>query len=175
MGKVPNWECLFVNRDKRTILVRVCGRYWLGRNKTLTQCGKYSRMKSIWENRHHLSIMFIWVALNENAKRAKILWKIEHTCLNPESLREQRKNYIVPGNLTQTSLHGSTIRKVVQRNVWSDIVSRRTKQHSNCTKLQLQALMTTNSKKKTWDLLDIAKSMLSNCLEMLAFGTHCGQ
>ena len=48
-------------------------------------------MMSIWENRHHLSIMFIWVALNENAKRAKILWKIEHICLNPEPLREQRK------------------------------------------------------------------------------------
>ena len=42
-GKVPNWECLFVNRQKRTILVSVCGRYkhWLERNNILTQCGKY--------------------------------------------------------------------------------------------------------------------------------------
>ena len=38
--------------------------------------------------------------------------------------------------------------KVMQRNVWSDIASWRTKQPSNCTELQHHALMTINSKKK---------------------------
>ena len=42
----------------------------------------------------------------------------------------------------------------MQRNVWSDIASWRTKQPSNCTKLQLHALMTITSKKKNWDLLE---------------------
>ena len=28
--------------------------------------------------------MFIWAALNENAKQAKILWTITGICLNPE-------------------------------------------------------------------------------------------
>ena len=37
-------------------------------------------------------------------------------------------------------------------NVWSDIASWRTKQPSNCAKLQLHALMTINAKKMNWDL-----------------------
>ena len=32
--KVPHWECLFVNRDKQTILVCVCGRYKTGWEET---------------------------------------------------------------------------------------------------------------------------------------------
>ena len=32
--KVPNWECLFVNREKRTILVCTCGRYKTGWEET---------------------------------------------------------------------------------------------------------------------------------------------
>ena len=79
------------------------------------------------------------------AKRAKILWTITEICLNPESLQEQKKSYLVLGNLTQTSLHGPMMWKVMQRNVWSDIASWRAKQ-PNCTKLQLHALMTINSK-----------------------------
>ena len=37
-------------------------------------------------------------------------------------------------------------------NVWSDIASWRTKQPSNCTKLQLHAWMTINANKMNWDL-----------------------
>ena len=85
--------------------------------------------------------MFIWVALNENAKRAKIWWTITEICLNPGSLQEQKKSYLLQGNLTQTSLHGPMIWKVMQRNVWSDIANCRTKQPSNSTELQLLALI----------------------------------
>ena len=98
--------------------------------------------------------MFIWVALNENAKRGKILWTITEICLSPGSLQEQKKNYLVHGNLAQTSPHGPMILKVIQRNVRSDIASWRTKHTSNCAKLQLHALMTINSEKKNWDLLE---------------------
>ena len=49
----------------------------------------------------------LWVAHNESAKRAKILWTITEMCLNPGSLQEQEKNYLVRGNLTHTSLHGA--------------------------------------------------------------------
>ena len=53
--KVPNWECWFVNREKRTLLVCVCGRLKNGWKeiKTLTQCKKSSSKALIWENRHH--------------------------------------------------------------------------------------------------------------------------
>ena len=32
--KVPNWECLFVNRAKKTLLIRVRGRYKTGWEET---------------------------------------------------------------------------------------------------------------------------------------------
>ena len=122
---------------------------------------------------HHSLTTIIWVALKENAKRSKILWTITEICLNPESLLEQKKSYLVQGNQTQTSLHGPMIWKVTLRNVWSDIASWRTKQPSICTKLQLHALMTINSKKKNWDLLEnCQKSMFPNCQDLHVFGTH---
>ena len=58
----------------------------------------------------------------------------------------------------------------MQRKVWSDIAKWRTKQPSNCTKLQLHALMTINVEKKNWDLLENHQNMLSNCFEMLVLG-----
>ena len=45
--------------------------------------------------------MLIWIAPNENAKRAKILWT-----LSAGSLQELKEIYLVQGTLTQTSLHG---------------------------------------------------------------------
>ena len=119
LEKVPNWECLFVHHQKKN---------WLGRNKTLTQCGKYPRKKSIWENRHHALTMFMWVVLNENVKQAKILWTITEICLIPKSLQEPLKSYLTLRNLAQTFLHGPMIWKVMQRNVWNDVVSWRTEQ-----------------------------------------------
>ena len=47
-----------------------------------------------------------------------------------------------------------TIWKVMQRNVWSDIVSWQTRRLSNSTKYLLHASMTTTSKKKKQNLLD---------------------
>ena len=80
--------CLIVNREK-DFLVCLCGGHknWLGRNKTLSQCGEYSCKNSIWANRHHSLTMFIWVALKENVKQTTITG----TCSNPESLLEQKK------------------------------------------------------------------------------------
>ena len=47
---------------------------------------------------------------------------------------------------------GSMIWKVMQRIAWSDIANWRTKEPSNCTKSQLHAFTTINSRKKKWDL-----------------------
>ena len=49
--KVPNWECLFVHREKRLFLSVYVDdiKTWLERNKILIRCGKYSTKKSIWE------------------------------------------------------------------------------------------------------------------------------
>ena len=46
--KIPNWECLFVHREKGLFLsVYVDDKNWLERNKILIRCGKYSTKKSI--------------------------------------------------------------------------------------------------------------------------------
>ena len=80
---------------------------WLERNKTLTQCGKHLWKKSIWASQDPSLTTFIWVALNESAKWATILWTITETCMNLGSLLEQQKSCLVQGNLTQTFPHGS--------------------------------------------------------------------
>ena len=67
--KIPSWEC-FVHREKGLFLSVFVDdiKNWLERNKTLTQCGKYSIKKLIWENQHLFWIMCTWDALNVNAK-----------------------------------------------------------------------------------------------------------
>ena len=156
---------------ERTILVCVCGRYKMGRNKTLTQCGKYLWKTLIWENRHRSVTTFIWVALKENAKRAKILWKITETCLNLGSPQEQKKSYFVQEDLTQISPHGPMIWKVMQRNFWKDFANWRTKQLNNDTKSQVLAWMIINSSRKNSTLWENYQKLLTRCLEMLVFGT----
>ena len=42
---------------------------------------------------HHSLTMFIWVAVEENAKQAKIWWTIAEICLNHELPRAELKNY----------------------------------------------------------------------------------
>ena len=63
--KVPNWECLFVHREKGCMWMTAS---WLERNTTLIRCGKYLIKKSIWENQHLSLIMKIWRALKDNLK-----------------------------------------------------------------------------------------------------------
>ena len=67
--KIPNWECLFVHREKGLFLsVYVDDINWLERNKILIRCGNYSTKKSIWENQHLSWITYTWAALKDNVK-----------------------------------------------------------------------------------------------------------
>ena len=61
--------------------------------------------------------------------------QLQKICLNPTSLMEQQKSYLILRNLAQTFPHCPTIRKVMQRSVWNDIANCRTKQLNNCTKV----------------------------------------
>ena len=65
-----------------------------------------------------------------------------------------KKSFFVQGNLTQTSLCGLMIWKVTPSNAWSDIANWRREQLNSYTESQLHALVTINSKKKNWDLLE---------------------
>ena len=68
--KIPNWECLFVHRENRIILICVCGRHknWLERNRYIDPMWKVPIKKLIWENQHLSLIMYTWGALNDNVK-----------------------------------------------------------------------------------------------------------
>ena len=62
--KIPNWECLFVHREKGLFLsVYVDDINWLERNRILIRCGKYSIKKLIRENQHLSWIMYTCNAL----------------------------------------------------------------------------------------------------------------
>ena len=117
--------------------------------------------------------MSIWVAFNENAKRAKILWTITEICLNPGSLLGQEKSYFVQGNLTQTSLHRPMIWKVMQRNVWSYFAIWRTETTQQLFKVKTPCLDDSQFKEdELGSVGETVKRMLSNCPEMPVFGTH---
>ena len=102
--------------------------------------------------------MFIWVALKENVRYARILWIIKEVCSNQGFLLVQWNNYQKrepQGNLTPTlSLHGPMTRKVLQRNAWKDIANWRIKKLINCVKCQRHAWMTINVEKKKLDQLE---------------------
>ena len=120
--KIPNWECLFVHREKGLFLsVYVDDINWLERNKILIRCGNYSTKKSIWENQHLSWIMYSLGALKDNVKLAKILLTITEPFLNHDFPREELNNFHTPRIFV--FLRCLTIWKVMLRNLLNDIVS----------------------------------------------------
>ena len=91
--KIPNWECLFVHREKGLFLSVYVDDMQLAGKKTTYRCGKHSTKKSIWEKQHLSLIMYTWDALNVNVKQAKILLTITEPCLNPEFPLGEPENY----------------------------------------------------------------------------------
>ena len=62
---------------------------------------------------------------------------------------------------------------VMQRSVWNDIVSWQTGRLNNSTKYQLHAFDDHHFKEEELkSVREMSKSMLSNCSEMLVFGTY---
>ena len=139
--KVPNWECLLVNRRKGLFLsVLWMTSNWLERNKTLIRCGKYWIKKLILENQHHFLTMFIWDALNVNVKGTRTLWTKKEKFWNDEFLLQQLKSYS-----TQKLSRDLTIWRDMLKNALKDVVSWR------CTKSQLLAWMTITSRRRSWN------------------------
>ena len=92
--------------------------------------------------------MFISVANKENVNSATIVWTITEIRLNPGSLQELLKSYLIMRNLAQTFPYGLGIWKAMQRNAWNDIANWRTEQLNSFTKWRLHALTTTNSRRR---------------------------
>ena len=119
--KIPNWECLFVHRQKGLFLSVHVDDIKLAGDKILIRCGNYSTKKSIWENQHLSWIMCTWAALKDNAKQAKILWTITEPCSHREFPRWEMKNLHTVKIFV--FLNGLVTWLVMKRSVWNDIVS----------------------------------------------------
>ena len=95
--------------------------------------------------------MYIWDALKEGVKSAKILWLTTEIGSNPGFLLGPKKNYRpeLQGNLIQKSyLPGPTPWKVMQRNVRKGIANLQVKRLNNFSKSRRYAWTTINLKKK---------------------------
>ena len=73
--------------------------------------------------------------VDDNAKRANILWKLTKICFESGISAEAREKTSLSGKPDQKNPHGPMIWMVMQRNVWSDIAGWRKTHSSNCTKL----------------------------------------
>ena len=146
--KIPNWECLLVHREKGLFL------------------SVYVDDIKLAGKKHNIDPM--WKVLNKEVDLGEPTSFLDHVYLGctqrqcevskdiVDSYRTMFESRISAGGLenyhslkTFVFPHG-----LMQRNVWSDIVSWRTRRHSNSTKYLLHASMTTTSKRKKQNLLE---------------------
>ena len=152
--KVPNLECLIVNRETRLFLsVRV---------DDIKLAGKKQNIVPPWK------ILMKDVHLGEPTSLLDhvYLFCTRRKCQINKHLDNERKMFeskisagalekllFFENNLARTFLHGLEIFKVIQRNAWNGIAKQR-KNTETLKKAQLHALTTTNSRKMTRDQLD---------------------
>ena len=152
---------------KRIILICVCGwhKNWLERNKTVFRCGKYWIKKLIWGEPTSFLDHVYFGCTQRQCEISKDIWTTTEPCSNREFQREEQRNY--HSLKIFVFLHCLMTWLVMQRSVWNDIVSWRTRLHNNSTKYLLHASMTTTSKEEETQICwRIVKYMLSNCSEM---------
>ena len=90
--RCPNWECLFVNREKGQFFsVYVDVTKLAGKRQRINPTWKCSWNALTWQNQHHFLTMFIWVALKENVKSVRILSIITDVRSNQGFLPDYRK------------------------------------------------------------------------------------
>ena len=171
--KFQNWECLFVHRAKELFLslyvddIKLAGK----KQNIDPDVENYSTKKSIWEN-HHLPGSCILGMLS------KTMWNKQGYCGQLQNhvwianFRAGRTEKLPYSENFRISFMVLMIWKVMQRNVWSDIVSWQTRRHNNSTKYLLHASMTTTLKMRNEICWRIVTSMLPNRSEMLILGTY---
>ena len=155
-GQVPNLECFFGNREKKPFLSVLCmvDDIKTGWEKTerWPNVEKFHERRWFGRNQHHSSTMFFWVAIKDKCEISKNIVDNYRNMFESRIFLVLWKNYQKrepQGSVTPTlSHHAPMTWKVMQRNVWKDIASWRTKQPNNYTKSRRRALMTTNLKKQ---------------------------
>ena len=151
--KIPNWECLFVHREKGLFL------------------SVYVDDIKLAGKKHNIDPM--WKVLNKEVDLGEPTSFLDHVYLGctqrqceiskdiVDNYRTMFESRISAGGLEKLpfpqnvrTLHGLMTWLVMQRSVWNDIVSWRIRRLSNSAKYLLHASMTTTSKKKKQNLLE---------------------
>ena len=145
--KIPNWECLFVHREKGLFLSVYVD--------DIKLAGKKQNIDPMWK------------VLNKEVDLGEPTSLPDHVYLGcTQRLCEISKDIVDKYRVMFESrssggelrnhhtreifvfLRGPAIWRVMPRYVWNDIVSWRTRRRNNSTQYLLHALMTTTSKKK---------------------------
>ena len=151
--KIPNWECLFVHREKGLFL------------------SVYVDDIKLAGKKHNIDPM--WKVLNKEVDLGEPTSFLDHVYLGCTQRQCEVSQNIVDNYRTMFEsrisagdwknyhslkilvfLHGRMTWWVMQRSVWNDIVSWQTRLHNNSTKYLLHASMTTTSKRKKQNLLE---------------------
>ena len=144
--KVPNWECLFVNRDKGRFLSVYVDDTKTGRQETEHQSDLESSHERSWFGRTDI---VPWpcpfgLYLTRMSNKQLYCGRWEKLCLNPGILLELWKNC----QKQKRYLHGLMTWKVMPRNARKDFANWRIKRRNDYTKSRRHAQMTINLKNK---------------------------
>ena len=151
--KIPNWECLFVHREKGLFL------------------SVYVDDIKLAGKKHNIDPM--WKVLNKEVDLGEPTSSLDHENLGCTQRQCEVSQDIVDNYRTMFEsrisarraenyhslkifvfLHGLAIWKVMPRNVWNGIVSWQIRRLNNSTKYLFHASMTTTSKRKKQNLLE---------------------
>ena len=168
--KIPNWECLFVHREKDYSYLCMWMTYsWLERNRILIRGGKYSTKKSIWENQHPSLIMCTWDALKDNEISKNIVDNYR-TMFESRISAERVEKLPFPQNLRISSwsyeMEGRA-KKCVER--YCELANKTTQQ---LYKVSTSCIDDHHVKKKKRNLSENCHKYVLNCSKMLILGTN---
>ena len=146
--KIPNWECLFVHREKGLFLsVCVDDIKLAGKKQNIDPMWKLlNKEVDLGEPTSFLDHVYLGCTQRQCEMSKEIVDNYRATFESRISAGGEQKNFHTLRIFV--FLHGLMIWKVMQRNVWIDFVSWQTGRLNNSTKYLLPASMTTTSKKK---------------------------
>ena len=144
---IPNWECLFVHRQKGLFLSVYVD--------DIKLAGKKQNLDPMWKLRNKEVDLGEPTSFLDHENLGCTQRPCEISKDIVDNFRTMFESRISAGGVEKLSfpqifvfLHGLITWLVMQRSVWNDIVSWRTRRLSNFTKYLLHASMTTTSKKK---------------------------
>ena len=154
LGKIPNWECLFVHCEKGLFLSVYVDDIKLAGKKQKSWSDVESTQQSGWFERTNIFPRSCVPGMYSETmwNKQRYCWQIQNH-VRIANFRGGSRETDIPSKIF-VFLHGLMIWRVMQRNVWSDIVSWQTRRLSNSSKYLLHASMTTTSKKKKRNLLE---------------------